>query len=477
MQQPPAQDPDPSFRALLRMREYRLLWLAGAQSGAGDQLARIAVVLLVYARSGSAAISALTYGLTFLPALVGGVLLSGLADRYRRRTVMISCDLLRLVLLLGLASVRLSTAAVDVVLVLLVLVDAPFSAAAAAVVPDVLPQRHYVAGVSLGVITNQTAQLLAFAGGGACVAFLGVRSTLLLDAATFAVSAALIRYGLADRPAPTRPGGAEGAGERRESYLAQLAGGARLVCSHRLLRYLMLFAWLPVFYIAPEAIAPAYARSLGGGASAAGLLMAAMPAGTALGAWVYGRRGSDAARAAAVPYLAAGAGAVLIGSWLSPSLILALVLWVLCGFFGAYQISVMTRFVRHTPAHQRGQAVGLAASGLIAVQGIGCVAAGLLATRYNPAAAVGLAGVAGVAAALAMFGPLRRAERQTALATMSDAAMTEAAMTEAALPPAVEAAAPLIEPATAASAAASVAADASAVVRIPTPSVQVAATD
>jgi len=451
MQQPPAQDPDPSFRSLLRLREYRLLWLAGAQSGAGDQLARIAVVLLVYARSGSAAISALTYGLTFLPALVGGVLLSGLADRYRRRTVMISCDLLRLVLLLGLASVRLSTAAVDAVLVLLVLVDAPFSAAAAAVVPDVLPQRHYVAGVSLGVITNQTAQLLAFAGGGACVAFLGVRSTLLLDAATFAVSAALIRYGLADRPAPTRPGGTESAGGR-ESYLAQLAGGVRLVCSHRLLRYLMLFAWLPVFYIAPEAIAPAYARSLGGGASAAGLLMAAMPAGTALGAWVYGRRGSDAARAAAVPYLAAGAGAVLIGSWLSPSLILALVLWVLFGFFGTYQISVMTRFVRHTPAHQRGQAVGLAASGLIAVQGIGCVVAGLLAIRYNPAAAVGLAGVAGVAAALAMFGPLRRAERQTA-------------------------AAPRIEPAAAASAVASVAADAPAAVRIPAPSVPVAATD
>lgn len=411
---------------MLRVREYRLLWLAGAQSGAGDQLARIAVVLLVFAHSGSAAISALTYGLTFLPALVGGVLLSGLADRYRRRTVMISCDLVRLVLLLGLASVRLSTAAVDVVLVLLVLADAPFSAAAAAVLPDVLPQRNFVAGVSLGVITNQTAQLLAFAGGGACVAFLGVRSTLLLDAATFALSAALIRYGMADRPAPTTGHGAD----RQVSYLAQLVGGVRVVYSDRLLRCLMLFAWLPVFYIAPEAIAPAYARSLGGGASAAGLLMAAMPAGTALGAWAYGRRGSDAARAAAVPYLAAGAGAVLIGSWLSPSLVLAFTLWLLCGFFAAYQLSLMTRFVRRTPAHLRGQAVGLAASGLIAVQGIGCVAAGLLAARYSPAAAVGLAGVAGVAVVLALVGPLRRAERQPASEPATEAASALAPVAE-----------------------------------------------
>ncbi len=405
------QDPDPSFRSALRVREYRLLWLAGAQSGAGDQLARIAVVLLVYARSGSAAISALTYAVTFLPALAGGVLLSGLADRYRRREVMIACDLLRLVLLLGLVLVRLNIAAVDVVLVLLVLADAPFTAASAAVLPDVLPQRHYVAGMSLAVVTNQTGQLLAFAGGGACVAFLGVRSTLLLDAATFAVSATLIRYGMADRPAPTTQGAEPG---ERQSYLAQLAGGVRVVCSDRLLRYLMFFAWLPVFYIAPEAIAPAYARSLDGGASATGLLMAAMPAGTALGAWVYGRRGSDAARAAAVPYLAAGAGATLIGSWLSPSLALTLVLWTACGFFAAYQISVMTRFVRHTPTHLRGQAIGLAAAGVIAVQGIGCVIAGLLATRYSPAAAVGLAGIAGVAAVVALFGPLRRAERHAA---------------------------------------------------------------
>ena len=163
-------------------------------------------MLLVYARSGSAAISAATYALTFLPSLAGGVLLSGLADRYPRRTVMVTCDLIRLGLLVALASASLSTLVIDVVLVLLVLVGAPFSAASVAVLPEVLPPKHYVAGVSLGVVTSQLAQLLAFAAGGVCVAFLGVRTTLLLDAATFAVSAGLLRYGLADRVAPHASG-------------------------------------------------------------------------------------------------------------------------------------------------------------------------------------------------------------------------------------------------------------------------------
>jgi len=402
-----AEDADPSFRGALRVREYRWLWLAGAQSNAGDQLSRIAIMLLVYARSGSAAVSATTYALTFLPALVGGVLLSGLADRYPRRTVMVTCDLIRCALLVILASSWLTTPVVDVLLVLLVLVGTPFSAASSAVLPDVLPPRHYVAGASLGMTTGQLAQLLAFAGGGVCVAFLGTRNTLLLDAATFAVSAALIRCGMAYRPAA--PGASAEAGA--ESYLGRMVAGAAVVWRDSLLRYLVLFAWLAVFSIAPEAIAPAYARSVGGGASAAGLLMAAMPAGTALGVWAYARRGSEAARVRAMPYLAAACGACLLASWASPYLAVSLALWLLCGFFAAYQISVLTRFVRRTPAHRRGQAVGLGGAGLVAFQGIGSVLAGLLASNWSPRAAVGLAGLAGLLCAVLLTPALRRAER------------------------------------------------------------------
>jgi MFS family permease len=176
----------------------------------------------------------------------------------------------------------------------------------------------------------------------------------------------------------------------------------------------VLFAWLPVFFIAPEAIAPAYARSLGGGATATGLLMAAMPAGTAIGVWAYGRRGSDAARARAVPYLAAAGGAMLIASWLSATLVVSLLLWLLCGVCAAYQISVMTRFVRRTPTALRGQAVGLGGAGLTAMQGVGSVAAGILASAWSPAAAVGISGVAAVLSVAVLLAPLRRAEQLAA---------------------------------------------------------------
>ena len=69
-------------RGLPRSRVPRPLG-GRAVSVAGDQLARVALTVLVYGRTGSAAWAAATYALTFLPALLGGVLLGGLADRYR----------------------------------------------------------------------------------------------------------------------------------------------------------------------------------------------------------------------------------------------------------------------------------------------------------------------------------------------------------------------------------------------------------
>src|SRR6185437_2987701 len=251
-----------------------------------------------------------------------------------------------------------------------------------------------------------------------CVAALGNRNTLLLDAATFAVSAGLLRFGLHHRPAAQPADDRLPAEDRspadtasRQSYLGRLVAGTRVVYRDRLLRYLLLLAWLPVFLIAPEAIAPAYARSLGGGAAAAGLLMAAQPTGAALGMWLLSRRGTDAARARTAPYLAAGAGLALLASWASPDLAISLALWLVCGFCCAYQVSVMTRFVQRTPLHQRGQVVGLGGAGLVAVQGIGSVFAGLVASRWSPAAAAGLAGLAVVLVVAAVLGPLRRAER------------------------------------------------------------------
>src|SRR6202021_3903289 len=87
-----------TFRQVFAVSEFRALWTAQVLSVAGDQLARVALTLLVFARTHSALLAAITFAVSIVPAFVGGLTLSGLADRLPRRQVMIASDLIRVVL-------------------------------------------------------------------------------------------------------------------------------------------------------------------------------------------------------------------------------------------------------------------------------------------------------------------------------------------------------------------------------------------
>ncbi len=96
---PSAEQRAVQFRQILRVREFRWLWLADMQSGVGDQLARVALSVLVFTETGSGLLTAGVYALTYLPALLGSILLGSLADRMPRRALLVTGDLVRAVLL------------------------------------------------------------------------------------------------------------------------------------------------------------------------------------------------------------------------------------------------------------------------------------------------------------------------------------------------------------------------------------------
>ena len=181
------------------------MWTAYALSVGGDQLAAVALSVLVFNRTGSPAWAALTYALTFLPDLLGGPLLAGLADRFPRRTVMITADVARAVLV-GLMAIPGQSLAVLVVLLFVVqLLSSPFNAARGAVVPALLRGDRYVAGMTIMRMTYQLGSVAGFAVGGAVLAGLGTSRALLIDALTFVASALLVAFGVqAHRPAARR---------------------------------------------------------------------------------------------------------------------------------------------------------------------------------------------------------------------------------------------------------------------------------
>jgi hypothetical protein len=79
-----------------------------------------------------------------------------------------------------------------------------------------------------------------------------------------------------------------------------------------------------------------------------------------------------------------------------------LVILAVSGACGVYQIAANAAFMTQVPAAQRGQAFGLAMSGIVAGQGIAFVLAGAAAQVISPPVVVAIAGGLGAAAAMAL---------------------------------------------------------------------------
>ena len=386
-----------TWLSVLADREFAVLWLAYALSMAGDQLARVALAVLVFDATGSAAATALAYAVTFLPWLVGGPLLAGLGDRYPRRTVLVACDALAAALLTVMALPGLSLVALGALLFLVVTLAAPFTAARSALVRDLFPDDdRYAAAVALSAVTIQLSQVAGFAAGGLLVAVLGPRQALLVDALTFALSALAIRLRVRQRTAP-----AAGTGRR---HWADVRAGARLVFGDRKLRVLTLFAWLAAFHVhsVPSGVVVPYAAQQDAGPLAVGLLLAAAGLGSGL-AMIALTRVPGPRRLRLMAPLAVLAAAALVPCLLDPPLPVVGLLWMVAGLGTGYQLAANVAFVSAVPAGRRAQAFGMVSAGLAAGQGVGVVTAGLLADVVAPTVVVGAAGLVGLVAVFALL--------------------------------------------------------------------------
>jgi predicted MFS family arabinose efflux permease len=383
-----------SFGEVFAVGEFRALWLAQVLSVAGDQLARVALTLLVFDRTHSALLAAVTFAASVVPTFVGGIVLSGLADRLPRREVMIACDLLRAALVAVMAVQGLPIAALVCLLFGVTMISAPFTSARAALYPEILTGDRYVLGTAVTLTTLQFAQVLGFAAGGAVVGIFGVRMSLLADAATFLFSAAITRLLVAARPA-AQPRSRPGARPQRGMFAA-----VRLVFATPALRTPMLFGWLAAFYNAPEGVSAPLAATLGGGAVAVGLLLASQALGASVGAITFSRFVAPCQRLRLMAPLAVLACGMLVLFVLRPPLPVALAILMLSGICDCYQLAANASFVSAAPPQHRSGAFGLAQSGMTLSQGAAMVAAGALAQHHSPSAVIAAVGAIGALCAV-----------------------------------------------------------------------------
>jgi len=382
------------YRDVFAVGEFRVLWLAHIASVAGDQLARVAVSVLVFDRTHSPALSAATYAVTFLPDLLGGSVLAGMADRYSRRLVMVTADLVRAGVVAALALTGLPLVLQIGALFVVQLLAGPFTAARSAALPEILDGDRYTVGASVFSGTYQLALVLGFGGGAAVVTAIGPPAALAVDAGTFVLSAGLIAIGVsAHRPPATSPA-------RRTVWWSSLRGGIEAISTHPEARVLLAIACLCGFYVIPEGLAVAYAAQIGAGTGGLGWLLAANPAGTVIGILIVNKLSPDAKLRWLGP-LAVASSALLLPTALAPGLAATVGLWTLSGMATAHDAVTNAAFTTAVPDNTRGQAVGLAVASLRAAQGVGIALAGLLAQLMPTSWVIGLAGGLGTLVGLA----------------------------------------------------------------------------
>jgi MFS family permease len=402
--------PEGTIRGALRHPAFRALLAGLAVSQAGDWLYNVALVTLVYQRTGSPMWAGVTTAARIVPMVVLGPFGGIVADRFDRRRVMVACDLIRLALMLALALI----AAANLPVVLAPVIAALATAAATPYLPSVAATTpRLVAGADLpganaarAAVTG--AGVIAGPALGGVLLLLGQPAlAFVVNAATFGASAVCVLAIRADgafgveRVTPEQPAGllrqvADGAAARRAHPAAVRLVGADIVCS-------LVYGMQTVLFIL-------VARSSGLGLQGYGYLFAALGAGGLAGTALASRAARMPRRAVLVATLAA------VGL---PVLLLAVVHWgpaviVLAGATGTgailVQIMTETGLQRTLPQDVFGRAYGLAIP--VSIGGIG--AGSLIASAL--ASTVGLTGALLVCGSIAVaYGALmlRGTDRRT----------------------------------------------------------------
>jgi len=175
-------------------RSFRMLWLGQVVSQMGDWFDTIAVYTIALTLTGSGRAVALIMVARFLPSVVMGPLSGVVADRFSRRAIMITADLLRALVVLGFLLVRRPDQMwlVYVLTVLQLAFSAFFEPAKTAAIPSIVSDRELLPANAIASVTWSAMLTLGAALGGFVAGWFGTNAAFVLDSLSFLASAMLI---------------------------------------------------------------------------------------------------------------------------------------------------------------------------------------------------------------------------------------------------------------------------------------------
>src|SRR5689334_10882756 len=182
--------------AVLRQRDFSILWAAGLISMIGDWVLRIGLPLYVFNLTGSTLATGAMLVAGIAPGLLFGSIAGVFVDRWDRRRIMIVSNVLQAFVLLPLLGVH----SVDQVWIIYIVlftgatISQFFTPAQSALLPLLVDENYLPTANSLSALNGNIARLLGPALAGLIVGLSGLVGITLIDALSFVVAAAMILF-------------------------------------------------------------------------------------------------------------------------------------------------------------------------------------------------------------------------------------------------------------------------------------------
>jgi len=186
------------YRAVLRHKQYTKLIAANVVNRFGDSIDAIAFTWLVYELSGSAAWSAIIFGVNMLPTVLLGPFVGALAERMDKKWTMVISDVVRGLLVALTAALYVFNVLTPIIMLFITLFHSTVEAfrvpCGTAIVPRLLPKEDYEFGISLNSSMSRAMEIIGLASAAGIIALTGIPGAILIDGVTFFLSASIIAW-------------------------------------------------------------------------------------------------------------------------------------------------------------------------------------------------------------------------------------------------------------------------------------------
>ncbi len=386
--------------AVLRHRDYALLFWGQLVSAAGTQVAVVVIAWQVFLLTHSAVALGIIGLMQAIPRLVFSLVGGVFADVLDRRKILLAVNILLAGISAALALTTSSGAITVYIIYAAVLASATVSSfefpTRQAIIPTLVPRAQMPDAMSLSMVAMQLTFIVGATAGGVVLAVAGIANSYWIDVATYlVVIGSLLLMAVPRVPAEKRARAGFGA----------LAEGVAFLRAHPVILAVLSLDFCATFFGSPRALLPVYANDIYRvGPQGLGILQAATSFGAIALAPLTGRIGRLQRQGMGVALAILGWGVCIVIFGLLPGPFwLGVVL--LAGAGAADMVSMVLRGIvvqMTTPDEFRGRISAVNAMFVIGGPTLGQFESGVVAGIFSPELSVISGGLACIAATLAV---------------------------------------------------------------------------